>query len=78
MIEPYDSRVSRPWKQIGIILSCSFIMTFVCCGGGFALVLRSSRLLSTLCLLLMLVGLAAFLTLVGTFIYSLWLLVSGR
>jgi hypothetical protein len=65
-------------EAIGIIVSCSFIMTFVCCEGGLALVFRSYPWLSALGLLLILVGQAAFLTLVGTFIYSLWLPVSGR
>jgi phosphatidylglycerol---prolipoprotein diacylglyceryl transferase len=37
MIEPYHSRISGPWKQIGIVPGCSFALAFACCGGGFAI-----------------------------------------
>jgi len=71
MIEPYHSRISGPWKQIGIVPGCSFALAFACCGGGFA-ISRAGAFREAVAAILSRGGSISLLVFVGACVYAIW------
>jgi hypothetical protein len=83
MTEPFDSQVPKddPWRQLAIVFVCSLVLTITCCGGGFALSSHSSKFLSALGNLFLILGciflLVFVVTIVSALVRVLLALVSG-
>jgi hypothetical protein len=75
--DPCKAKGPLPWRQIAMVFLCSFALAFVCCAGGATLLGGKSTAFGWAGGLLILVGLGALFTFIGTILYALWRLLAA-